>query len=259
MPAENHIISKEQQEFFNQNGFLLIESLLTESEVELYRALYQDFLSNKIDMSEYRSDLGGHVENKPADTKELITQIMVPSRVVPSLLNLPLHQKSLSIVKQLLGDDLEVDFDMLIDKAPHTNTPTPWHQDRAYWITMPDDRAASCWVALDNAVIDNGCMWYVPGSHKLPVRAHSPAGKGGGALQCEADESEGVAIEIKPGSCIFHHGGTLHYSRGNSTELRRRAFIVNFRPKAMIDYERSRGHDHTGTRQVKDENSREKQ
>jgi ectoine hydroxylase-related dioxygenase (phytanoyl-CoA dioxygenase family) len=61
---------------------------------------------------------------------------------------------------------------------------------------------------------------------------------------CDGSEEEGIAIEIKPGSCIFHHGHTLHYSRGNSTTGNRRAFILNFRPVAMITLEREQGHDH---------------
>jgi ectoine hydroxylase-related dioxygenase (phytanoyl-CoA dioxygenase family) len=67
---------------------------------------------------------------------------------------------------------------------------------------------------------------------------------------CEASEDEGVAMEIQPGSCVFHHGATLHYSRGNSTDKRRRAFITNFRPEGMIRYEREHGFDHTGDRKV---------
>ena len=51
-----------------------------------------------------------------------------------------------------------------------------------------------------------------------------------GALQCDGTEAEGVFVELKAGSCVLHHGATLHYSRGNSTALNRRAFIVNFRP-----------------------------
>jgi ectoine hydroxylase-related dioxygenase (phytanoyl-CoA dioxygenase family) len=137
-----------------------------------------------------------------------------------------------------------MDFDMLINKAPYTNTPTPWHQDAAYWIDMPDKRAASCWLALDEATVDNGCMWYVPASHLNPVRPHHFAGKQGGALMCEASEAEGVPVELLAGSCVFHHGGTLHYSRGNTTASQRRAFIVNFRPQAMIDLERQKGFDH---------------
>lgn len=244
-------ITKEQIDFFEREGYLIIDNLLSTEEVNYYRDLYEDFLENRIDASKYRSDLGGHVGNNVPEKKERITQIMVPGRILPDLLNRPLHQKALLLAKQLMGNDMELDFDMLIDKAPFTNTPTPWHQDCAYWIAMPDTRATSCWVALDEATKDNGCMWYVPGSHKLPIRTHTPAGKGGGALECVATEAEGVAIEIPPGAGVFHHGHTLHYSRGNSTNTRRRAFITNYRPVTMIQYEREQGYDHTGEREVR--------
>jgi phytanoyl-CoA hydroxylase len=244
-------ISREQVEFFNENGYVVVENILSVEEIGYYRSVYEEFLENKIDAGRFRSDLGGFVEGDKPVPKERITQIMLPSRLMPSLLEKALHIETKQIAKQLLGEDMELDFDMLIDKAPHSVTPTPWHQDCAYWISMPDIRAASCWVALDDAVKDNGCMWYVPGSHLLPVRAHHPAGKGGGALECDAREDEGVAVEIKAGSCVWHHGGTLHYSRGNSTGLRRRAFINNFRPEEMIRFEREHGFDHTGDRDVR--------
>jgi phytanoyl-CoA hydroxylase len=251
-------ISKEQVDFFNKHGYVVVEDLLSSEEIDYYRTVYEDFLENKIDASRFRSDLGGFVEgDKPAAAKERITQIMLPSKVMPQLLEKSLHKKTREVARQLLGDDMDLDFDMLIDKAPYSNTPTPWHQDCAYWITMPDIRAASCWVALDDAVTDNGCMWYVPGSHLLPIRTHQPAGKGGGALQCDAEESEGTAVEIKAGSCVWHHGGTLHYSRGNSTGSRRRAFINNFRPEEMIRFERERGFDHTGERDVRNNKAKD--
>jgi ectoine hydroxylase-related dioxygenase (phytanoyl-CoA dioxygenase family) len=74
---------------------------------------------------------------------------MVPSKVHPELLTKPIHQRTLQIARTLLGGDMELDFDMLINKAPHSNTITPWHQDTAYWIDMPDKRALSCWIAID--------------------------------------------------------------------------------------------------------------
>jgi ectoine hydroxylase-related dioxygenase (phytanoyl-CoA dioxygenase family) len=246
-------ITQAQVDFFEMEGYLIVPNLLSAEEVGYYRDLYEDFLANRIDASRYRSDLGSHADKDAPAKKERITQIMVPGRILPELLEKPLHQKALLLARQLMGQDMALDFDMLIDKAPYSNTPTPWHQDCAYWIAMPDTRATSCWVALDEATKDNGCMWYVPGSHMLPIRTHVPAGKGGGALECVADETEGLAIEIAPGTGIFHHGHTLHYSRGNSTNTRRRAFITNYRPAAMIAYEREQGYDHTGDREVRNE------
>lgn len=239
------IISKEQKDFFDAEGYLVVKNLISSAEVEYYNSLYNSFLDNSIDASRYRSDLSGS-----DDKKEKITQIMVPSKLVPELLQKPIHQKALQISKELMGDDIELDFDMLINKAPQTNAITPWHQDAAYWIDMPDKRAASCWVAIDHAYKENGCMWYTPKSHLYPVLRHEQTGNKG-ALKCNGSEENSVFIELQPGSCVFHQGGTLHYSRGNSTNDNRRALITNFRPKAMIELERAKGVDHTGEREVR--------
>ncbi|MFT3827474.1 MAG: phytanoyl-CoA dioxygenase family protein [Chitinophagaceae bacterium] len=239
--AADYVLQPGKVDFFEKNGYVIVEDIITATELKEYRELYDRFLSGDIDTGKNRSDLGvGLGDNKKVEN---ITQIMWPSDFVPGLLQQSYHQRSLQVAQQLLGNDLSMDFDMLINKAPNTNTPTPWHQDAAYWINMPDKRAASCWLALDDATLDNGCMWYVPASHLLPLRPHTGTGKGG-ALMCEATEAEGVGIEIKAGTCILHHGHTLHYSRGNNTDSQRRAYIVNFRPQQMIELEREQGFDH---------------
>jgi phytanoyl-CoA hydroxylase len=240
------MITPKQILSFEAEGFLAVESLLNSNEMEFYSNTYNAFINNEFDISDLRSDLSGaEVQNV-----EYITQIMLPSRVYPVLLDRPMHQKGLQIAKQLLGEDIVLDFDMLINKAPHTNKPTPWHQDAAYWIDMPDKRALSIWFAIDEATLDNGCMWYTPKSHKLPLRKHfQPVGKG--ALQCKGSEEESVAVPLQPGSCAIHHGYTLHYSRGNSTANNRRAFILNFRPEKMVEFERAQGFDHSGNREIR--------
>ncbi|MEM9141572.1 MAG: phytanoyl-CoA dioxygenase family protein [Bacteroidota bacterium] len=239
------MIRDDQKRFFDEEGYLVVENLLSAGEVAFYSKLYNSFLNDEIDASRYRSDLSGQ-----KGKKERITQIMVPSKFVPALLHKPLHQKTLSTAKALLGADMALDFDMLINKAPFTDTPSPWHQDAAYWIDMPDKRAVSCWVAIDSAHKENGCMWYTPKSHISPLLPHSQVGNKG-ALQCEGSEKGSVCVELDPGSCVFHHGGTLHYSRGNTTAENRRAFITNFRPLTMIQLEREQGVDHTGERALK--------
>lgn len=237
-----HSLQPDQILFFETNGYLVVENIISQRELEDYRTIYNQFLDGTIDTGKNRSDLGvGLGDNKAVEN---ITQIMWPSDFVPEVLSMNYYLRTLALAKQLLGDDMEMDFDMLINKAPHTGTVTPWHQDAAYWINMPDKRAVSCWLALDNATIDNGCMWYVPGSHLKEIRLHKSAGGKGSALVCDASESEGIGVELKPGSCVLHHGATLHYSRGNSTAGQRRAFIINFRPEAMIQLERSNGFDH---------------
>lgn len=254
---EKTYLSAEQIIFFNNNGYLVVDDIITLAEVEQYKTIYNDFLTRKIDVGANRSDLGDGLGDSEDKDKELITQIMWPSDFVKELLNMPFHQRALAISRELIGADAEMDFDMLINKAPNTNTITPWHQDEAYWLNVPDKRAASCWLALDEATLNNGCMWFVPGSNLQKIRPHRFAGKEGGALTCDASEDEGVYVELKPGSCTFHQGRTLHYSRGNSTNTERRAFILNFRPSEMIKYEREQGFDHgrnnAGDRKLKND------
>jgi len=234
----------EQKDFFNQNGYCVFEDILTQKEWMKIDGLYNDILSNKVDLSNNRSDLSGKYKGKR--TAESITQIMRPSDQVAFLKTSMLMQKCTQLAKVLLGKDMEFDFDMLINKAPHTNTPTPWHQDEAYWLNMPDKRAISFWVAIDNAEKENGCMWYAPKSHLNPTLERHNQQPRGGAMQCEWSEEKALCIPIPKRSSIAHHGRTLHYSRGNTSSENRRAYILNFRPLHMISYERSLGINHTG-------------
>lgn len=99
---------------------------------------------------------------------------------------------------------MELDFDMLINKAPHTNTITPWHQDAAYWIETPDKRAVSCWIALDDVNENNGCMWFIPKRDEI-IKPHSLYLKGG-ALHCVVSINEAQCIPLNAGGCTFHDG-----------------------------------------------------
>ncbi|MER5387078.1 phytanoyl-CoA dioxygenase family protein [Streptomyces sp. NPDC002688] len=231
---------------FARDGHAVVGQLLTSAETAAYLAIYDRFLTGEIDAGDRRSDLGDGAARSDGAV-ENITQIMWPSVLCPELLDLPLHDRALAVARKLIGQDAELDFDMLINKAPGTATVTPWHQDAAYWVKLPDRRAVSMWVALDEAVLDNGCMWYVTGSHETPLRPHRPSGNGGRALECDCSEDEPGAtpVPLAAGSAAVHAGGTLHYSRGNATSDRqRRAYILNFRPAAMIAMEREQGLDH---------------
>ena len=187
------------------------------------------------------------------DGVERITQIMRPSMIESELLQSTAYANALKSTKALLGSDMALDFDMLINKAPYTDTPTPWHQDAAYWIKMPDKRAVSCWIALDDVYEENGCMWFIPNSSNTDILKHTPS-LNGGALHCETDTSSAQCIPLKAGGCTFHDGYTLHFSKGNATATQRRALIFNFRPQKMIELEREEGIDHTGNRKVRNVN-----
>ena len=57
-------------------------------------------------------------------------------------------------------------------------------------------------------------------------------------------QAEGAPQPLAAGSATFHHARTMHYSRGNSTDSQRRALVSNFRPAAMVEYERQKDYDY---------------
>ncbi len=232
---------------FLEKGFTKLESLIPHGEVGNLKVLYNELLNDKQRTAGLRSDLGG--EGAKENKVEKITQIMRPSQIEPRLAESVAYKSALAYAKKLFGDDMALDFDMLINKAPFTDTPTPWHQDAAYWIKLPDKRSASCWIALDHVFEDNGCMWFIPKSKDI-LEPHTLYTKGG-ALHCKADISKAQSVPLNAGGCTFHDGFTLHFSKGNITSSQRRALILNFRPKKMIELEREQGVDHTGARKVR--------
>ena len=242
---------KQWSHLLDENGFLALSGILKDSEMNIYRKFYMDVMEGKLKSSvqEYRHDLGSHVEQNRKGI-ENITQVMWPSLFLQDHMSMtidesPLHVKTSKIAKGLLGSDMEFDFDMLITKEANTLTETPWHSDESYWLDMPDKRALSFWFPMRDVDVEDGCMWFVPGSHKLPLRKHRPVKEGNHVLMTdECSNDEGTPQPLKAGGCTVHTGRTLHYTAGNSTEVARRVYIVNYRPKDMIEYERENDYDH---------------
>ena len=237
--------SKLMKEIFLKNGFSKFSKFVDNEEIEKIRLIYDQILDDIEGTIHLRSDLSG----KGDIGEEKITQIMCPSNLSKTLKKSKTYKKALTHAQQLLGEDMSLDFDMLINKKPYTDTPTPPHQDAAYWIKMPDKRAVSYWIAIDKATKKNGCMWFIP-KKKNEIKPHHAAITGG-ALSCEISIEKAVCVPLETGDATFHDGFTPHFSQGNTTDSNRRALILNFRPKLMIDLERSMGINHQGERKVR--------
>lgn len=232
------------KEEFLSLGYCSINQFVPKDEISLLTRLYDELLSDTESTEGLRSDLSGNGNGK---NQEKIIQIMRPSVLLPELSSSKTYENARATAKNYLGEDMALDFDMMINKPPHSNAETPWHQDAAYWINLPDKRAISFWIALDETTIENGCMWFIPNRDQILLK-HEQKSKGG-PLSCTPIKGDRVAIPLPKGGCTLHGGHTLHYSGGNVTSGPRRGLILNFRPEAMITLEREQGFDHTGKRE----------
>ena len=116
--------------------------------------------------------------------------------------------------------------------------PFPWHQDTPYWAFGCDhlERLVSVLVYLDDAMLDNGCLWVIPGSHG---HGRIPCLEGRGTLgrlytDLDAlDATRPVALEAAAGSVVFFHGDLVHGSRSNRTQYDRRALVLTYQPAEL--------------------------
>ena len=128
------------------------------------------------------------------------------------------------VIEDLLGPNIKLYCDQLMMKARYHGTVTDWHQDSVAWPQFAPQDHVSCWVALDDATVENGCMTVLPGSHKWgPI---NPAHKA--RFLANPLIPEPVPVELPAGSCLFHHGLNFHRTGANPTPDRRRGLALHY-------------------------------
>lgn len=131
------------------------------------------------------------------------------------------------VVLPLLGTgDARLYWEQAVAKPPQARTELPWHQDNGYTPLVPEEYV-TCWLALDDADLDNGCLWVIPGSHRNGTLPHH-AGAGPFRVGHDGDESEGVPVPVPRGSVLVFSSLIMHRSGPNTTDRHRRAWIIQF-------------------------------
>ncbi len=132
----------------------------------------------------------------------------------------------------ILGPDVITFNGLVIFKAAEIGLPFPYHQDMWYFQRGNDiERSCGIWMALDDADEDNGCLWVVPGSHRLPIQEHVLPDAD--HLQQEfrevpaAAEMDEVPVPLKAGSCLFFDGQLLHRSSHNHSARDRACYVIH--------------------------------
>ncbi|MGH8629874.1 MAG: phytanoyl-CoA dioxygenase family protein [Burkholderiales bacterium] len=149
----------------------------------------------------------------------------------------------LDMVGQLLGPDLILWITRILCKPPVNGREVPWHQDGEYWPMRP---LATCsvWIAIDPVSIENGCMRFIPGSHKRQeLYRHHTTDRKNLVLNLELDqdqfdESSAVNVELEAGQMSLHDVRLIHGSLANASGRRRAALIMRYMP-ATSHYDRS--------------------
>jgi ectoine hydroxylase-related dioxygenase (phytanoyl-CoA dioxygenase family) len=216
---------------FNERGFTCLPQISSPAELQELRAIFEQLFMKRAGRKEgMQYDILGHDEDQ---AEQSLPTIINPSNYAPALRHLQCRDNAAAIARQLLGPRATRAFEQVILKPPMVGGPTPWHQDEAYRVD-PDFayQQVSIWMPLRDATTGNGCMQFIPGSHRSGILPHSSPGgdRRIHAIECAEgfDSSTAVACPLPAGHATVHHGRTLHFAGPNRSPEARYAFILSF-------------------------------
>jgi ectoine hydroxylase-related dioxygenase (phytanoyl-CoA dioxygenase family) len=227
---DRYRLSDEQVSFFHEQGYLSGVRVLDETQAD---ALCEE-LTAFFDPAHDGADLWyEYNSNESADPSRVLFHALGAWRIGKAFHDLLWHRALTIPASQLLGGPVRFWHDQLFCKPAHHGGVVAWHQDYSYWTRTKPMSHLTCWIGLDPATRENGCLQYVPKSHTwdlLPITGL--AGNMEAIKEVLSDEQwaafrQPVAIELPRGCCSFHHPLLIHGSYENSTDIPRRATVVN--------------------------------
>ena len=211
------VLSKDEINFYNDQGYLLVEDVISENQHKEMLALVDGFFekSKMIRENDNIFDLeDGHSSDNPR-----LKRIKQPHQHSQFFWDIIKESKIEEILKDLLGDNVSLKTSKLNTKAPGGGAAVEWHQDWAFY-PHTNDNVLALGLMLNDVDLDNGPLMVIPESHKGPVLSHFNNGVFCGAIDpddSDFDMSKAVTLTGKARSMTIHHARTLHGSSPNNS------------------------------------------
>lgn len=229
------IVSEEEVRFFVEEGYVVVEGLITSEELE---DLKQDIVT--LARGGYPCESLRPMPSDWSDDAVLqnILCIHQPHFISPVMLKYVKHPKIAGVLSQVTAAHLpfwdgsvKCMQSMLFVKPPGFQGQA-WHQDEIY-IPTRDRSLIGAWIAIDDATVENGCLWILPRSHRMgylyPQRSHDNPDEFDFAQESYGfDDSGEIPVEVKAGTVVFFNGYLLHRSRKNRSSLYRRVLVNHY-------------------------------
>ena len=235
-------LTAEEIASYRDGGFLAIADFLEADELEAWREAVDDAVAARGDSvfagpTALDDELAGRVETEVQKEEHEYYESVFTQRVNLWQSNEKVRQLILDarlgqVAADLAGvDGIRLWHDQALIKPPYA-TFTAYHLDLPYWsFSSPD--SVTVWVALDDATYENGCLYYLPATHKAEQYDNVRIGRDIGALfdvYPEWRAADPVACPVPAGGACFHNGLTAHGAGANMTHRRRRAMTCGYMP-----------------------------
>jgi len=227
---DRYRLSAEQIDFFHENGYLAGVKLLDESQLVALNKALEEVMDPKHARHALFHEFHSNESSNP-DT--VLFHSLGHWRIAEAFHDAIWNPAFRMVASQLLGDrGVRFWHDQLFCKPAHHGGVVAWHQDYSYWTRTVDMQHLTCWCGLDDATVENGCLQYVPGSHRWGLlEKPTLAGEMDGLKAMLSEEQRAqfkpVAIPLKAGYAAFHHPLLVHGSYANYSPRSRKAFVLN--------------------------------
>jgi ectoine hydroxylase-related dioxygenase (phytanoyl-CoA dioxygenase family) len=225
-------ITKTQIDDYRQNGFVVIPDFLTSDELAVWRDAVDEAVAAR-----GRTKLAGRESDSSWQEGDGYYDRVFVQRInlwqdSEKMRKLMLDPSLGKMAAELAGvEGIRIWHDQALNKQPWGN-PTGWHLDNPYWSFHSKD-AISIWVALDDATLENGCLYFLPGTHHEATFENTEIGErldGLFTVYPEWATRRSAAVPMKAGSCSFHNGIVAHGAGANMTPGWRRAMTCAYMP-----------------------------
>ena len=258
--GEKYIIEQSEIDQFNAKGYVTLENVLSEEEMQTLDSWFEHFIMGneskqmKRDFCDMSQPYG-----TPFEDFQLINA-MLPSHYRNEFKGNIFQRVSSSIAQQLYSTGkCDMDYEQFLAKKPTKKLAEfAMHQDLGYWPKTSNTWTATFSLAMNDANRENGCLFVIPGSNKEPeLRAHRPKDYGGSdndgmnrddSHTLVIDKKEGdeiVFLPVKRGSITIHDERIVHGSGGNTSKDWRKTYIIAYRDQKTIAEERAIGFTHS--------------
>jgi phytanoyl-CoA hydroxylase len=245
--GENGNLNKEQLEFYEREGYLVLNNLLTKEDMKSSRQAMSRKVSEIADGLYGNGLIQDKLEDRPfknrlADLFQDLTDedFLKFGRSwrdrFPGYYDLMSNPKILNAVESLIGGEIFSNPVYNVrPKVPRVAAgAVPWHQDKSYWPDANSNPVITVWIPLVDATHENGCLHIKPGTHKKPLlKWHQESHTGTGYTALREDQlgnRETVALPVKAGSAILFNDRCLHMSTPNHSEEVRWSVDLRYQP-----------------------------
>ncbi len=224
-------LTPEQLERYRRDGYIVVEDLVTETELEGLRTRLRDITHGG------RSQAGLQIQIEPRVRRgELVVDHPGDGiRKVDSLVqtddlfrNLGFHEAIVGILEQIFGGpDIKMFRNTILMKPPEVGSQKGMHQDSPYWPIEPM-ALCSCWFPLDDTTRENGCMAVISGAHRKGALPHVKVTDDFVIDEAHYDPDDMIEVPMKAGGGLFFHSLLPHYTASNRSKAWRRAMALSY-------------------------------